>query len=396
MKISWMLRRASLSLSIVVAAFLWTSSAWGLECKLEPNCTPCTLKLVPAEARAIAIMARQAIERQDNEEARRLYNDLKDALGENNCNPTVQLELGRLWAATGNKPQAVVELERLTCLESEWDGDCAPQGLSLETPIQEGRALLAKLEAELLQRTAALIQVNVDGAYVRLQSARQQRVVAEGRAKDKSFGAQGLAPGRYLVDVSAGPEYDQKQQEVTVELGQTAELSILLVKTTQTTTPRDSVTGPHDSGVDEEEASALGIFLGAGLVVDEDFGDSAGVTGHALLSYEINRHFEPELGAIVASHFAGPWLGANVYLENSSSYSVALEPGAYLVFAHSGEPQERNDLEPGLHLGLKLGFGPRRLRFFVSGSAEWFPTADEQYYDSFFALLGGGILVRAL
>lgn len=384
-------------LVVVALGCLWTTPSWALECKLEPNCTPCTLKLVPAEARAIALTARQAIERQDDEEARRLYNDLKEALGQGNCNPTVQLELAKLWVATGNKQQAVVELDRLTCLESEWDGNCAPPGLNLETPIQQARSLLEKLEAELTEQTVALIQVNVDGAYVRLQSAREQKVVAEGRAENKVFNAHGLAAGRYLVDVSAGPGYEAKQQELTLELGKTSEVSILLVRRTQTTSERASMTtGPVDSGVEDEGASALGVALGAALVVDEDFGDSAGAIGHALLSYEVGRHFEPELGALVARYFAGPWLGANVYLTNGSSYSAALEPGAYLLLSHSGDAKDRNDTLTALHLGLKLGFGPRRLRFFVSASAEWFPTADEQYYDRFFGLLGGGIVVRSL
>jgi hypothetical protein len=383
---------------LVAALFsLCSGTAWGLECKVEANCTPCTLKLVPAEARAIALTARQAIERQDNEEARRLYNDLKEALGEGNCNPTVQLELGKLWTRTGNKSQAVVELERLSCLESEWDGNCAPPGLNLQGPIEEARALLGKLKAELREQTVALVQVNVDGAYVRLQSASEQKVVAEGRAQNGAFSARGLAPGRYLVDVSAGPGFEAKQQEVLLDLGQTSEVSILLVRQTQTTTERDPVvSGPLDSGVDDDRVSPLGVALGAGFVLDEDFGDSVGVTGHALLSYEVAQHFEPEFGALIARYFAGPWLGANVYLTNGASYSAALEPGAYLLFPHAGDAKQRDDILTGLHLGLKLGFGPRQLRFFLSASAEWFPGANEQYYDRFFGLLGGGIVVRSL
>jgi hypothetical protein len=98
----------------------------------------------------------------------------------------------------------------------------------------------------------------------------------------------------------------------------------------------------------------------------------------------------------VSRYFAGPWLGANVYLTNSASYSAAIEPGAYVLFAHDGDARDRDDILTALHLGLKLGFGPRRLRFFISGSAEWFPGANEQYYDRFFGLLGGGIVVRSL
>jgi hypothetical protein len=91
----------------------------------------------------------------------------------------------------------------------------------------------------------------------------------------------------------------------------------------------------------------------------------------------------------------GPWLGANVYVSRSPSYFVALEPGAYLLFAHSGEAAQRGDVEPGLHLGAKLGFGSTT-RWYLSASGQWFPGAAQEHYDAFFGLLGGGVMMRSL
>jgi hypothetical protein len=376
---------------------LWSTASRAQECKTKDSCQPCTLKLVPAESRATALAAQQALKAERYDDARRLYTDLKEALGSSNCNPAVQLELGKLWLRAGDQRQAIQELDRLSCLESDWDGNCAPAGLNFEAPIQEGRRLLAELQAQLADQTRVDLEVNVEGARVKLLLGTDQRLVAEGQARDKAFTVRGIPPGRYLVEVSAPPEYEAKQLALTVSVGETSRASVLLVKASPSAVePAASAAAPEDSGPTAAGDSPLGLGVGVGIVVDEDFQDSLGVVGSAVLSYEVIASFEPELGALVAAHFLGPWLGANVYVSRGPSHFVALEPGAYLLIAHSGEAARRGDVEPGLHLGAKLGFGSASARWFVTASGQWFPRAADEHYDAFFGLLGGGVMVRSL
>ena len=95
----------------------WSSASLALECRTGENCQPCTLKLVPAESRATALAAQQALKDERYDDARRLYTDLKDSvtfnLAPQEFSPlAVARPLYQAFQKVINRGNAVVSLSR--------------------------------------------------------------------------------------------------------------------------------------------------------------------------------------------------------------------------------------------------------------------------------------------